>query len=263
MQERIVTKIVYASEDEAIRADGPENLQRVIEVHQLSKPADITWSVANAAAEVLIGAYAGQFERPHGRLPEGTFDMRFRKNPFVERAIDARQDHMRTEVSNGSRYWFIPAPDQGPDVWAGLLKVSPSQSWWQRKLRMTPNCYLNDIAVHPQWQRQQHASVLLLSGLRYSGFRQDKALALDAFDGNEVANQWFERLNLYQTGAKVRPFRVRGGYELPMVRYSSEGKVALSGIADEIEKRSGLKKVKTVSVDASDREPVYYTPEKG
>ena len=92
---------------------------------------------------------------------------------------------------------------------------------------------MNDIVVLPKVQDQGRGSALLHAPLTYGGFEPDKAVALDAFRGNQRVNSWFERLGLVPTG--VYKSVVLAGCTLEQIAYVTPPFVTLEDVAQRLE----------------------------
>jgi ribosomal protein S18 acetylase RimI-like enzyme len=221
---------------------------------ELSDPAEVDLETASACLRLLANAYAHQFEKPNGWLKQGAFKEHFR--PDKEDSVTSHADRMRAAIKDGSVYWFASQPDQHFETTGGLAKASPSRSGLlQRAHLQSPNCYLNDIVVAPAAQGNGIGRQLLLAVITSDHFDIRRNLTLDAFQGNEVANAWFQRLGMHAVEGSRRDFNVAwlpsddpftawqpgaGTMQsLSQVRYTSEGQATMGDIELKLEEATG------------------------
>lgn len=141
--------------------------------------------IAHNIQRVMRIAYSRMLEVQRvSPLPKGTIknELFDETNPrFVKRQANRISEHI---VSAGSRYTL----GWDDDELVGLAKASPS--WGRRKASLTPNYYLNDIAV--TYEGLGLGSRILAEALRT--IPAERKISLDAFEGNNRANGWFESL---------------------------------------------------------------------
>src|SRR5205085_2689016 len=141
----------------------------------------ITHEHAIGTMLLIAVAYGHQFEKPHGRIPPGTFARTY--DAEDNRLVEHHLERMRLYVEKyDAQYWLLRLGDQAIVALDGLAKVSPSRATRRQKLNLqSPNCYINDIMVAPQAQNQGNGSRLMHAPLAYGGFEPGNAVALDAY----------------------------------------------------------------------------------
>lgn len=223
----------YADEDS--RMESKESL-RIVSVHRIEIPDDITADLAAGTLDLLAAAYANQFEVRRALLPEGTF-RRFFDSTDDDR-VSEQVDRMKGYVDSGSSYSLIF--DRATEsMVVALAKVSPSRASKLQKLGITsPNAYLNDIAVDPGSQERKLASLALFDQLGEERFDQSRTLAADGFEGADIANDWFWRMGMREVDVELEPTVFDGsGIGLPQRRFSSEGVTNIGSIAARLAER--------------------------
>lgn len=170
--------------------------------------------VARGIQEVLRTSYSRVFEGAHSvyGLPNGTIKSHFQKTPDHIRArIDRTTAHL---LHYRAIYWLA----WGDDELIGLAKTMPSKKLKPGSLALA-NCYLNDIAVVEEGQGI--GATLMKKALGdYAG---DKKVVLDAYNGNDRANDWFARLG-FKVNSEQPPnhyFQI-GEILVPQVRMTAE-----------------------------------------
>jgi GNAT superfamily N-acetyltransferase len=208
----------------------------ILSAERLAEADDIKPQHAYEALGLLAVSYARQFEAPNGPLPQGAFQAYF--NPDKDANVDRQHQRMRSYVSAGSQYWYLRAGDRSnqPSSLAGLAKATPSKASRLQKTDLrSPNCFLNDIVVDPALQGRGCGSLLMHVVTKYSGFDEERIMALDGYVGNKLPNLWFKRLGMLPTGDAVTPLKL-GSHELAQVRYTSSGGHTLGTMRHRLER---------------------------
>lgn len=193
----------------------------VIPIQRLM-PGDITPYLAAGALHLVADTYRSRFEDTTQQLDQGTVFAHFQPND--PKHITDFATRMQRAMSYGdSEYWIVRSaiPDRRRLALAGLIKVSPSSD----KLvaagtDSSRSTYLNDILVSPSQQEHGIGSALLHAALSRGSCNPNGKLVLDAYNGNELTNMWFEKLGLHRSRGVGR-LRFLNGQSLPRNRYSS------------------------------------------
>jgi ribosomal protein S18 acetylase RimI-like enzyme len=203
-------------------------------VERLRKPLQVEEAHAYAALILLERAYAELFEPPRGEHPRDTFKTVF-DSTSNERVV-AQKMRMQEYVKNGTTYLFIRDRDIPEFSLKGLAKYSPSRSSAAQKAGFSaPNCYVNDIAVHPDYQSQGFGRILMHTIAKFGGFKPDRYMTLDAFSSDRLTREWYERLGFREVATKEPLVLDLGGAELQQMRYSTEPEATLSHVVGVLE----------------------------
>lgn len=219
---------------------------------ELNDPEEVSFELAASVARLLADAYAGRFEEPAGKLPEGTFKDFFGVGGSPD-TISSRAKRMRSHMAHGSTYCIASEqPNYSFEVTGGLAKTSAYRTTKLQKARLqSPNCYLNDIVVAPTVQGAGVGKALLRGVLTSGRFDMRRSLTLDGFEDHHYANAWFKRLGMHVVEGAANDFEVdvpssdpfeswgqnaRQYYWLPQLRYTSEGEATLEGIVGKLER---------------------------
>jgi hypothetical protein len=173
---------------------------------------------------VLSIAYISMLEERMNVIPEGIVEQEVFKVPSEQ--TERMHNAMTKNAFAKSSYWIARA-DMPEYNWGvcGVIKTTPS-----RPSKLKPwveNCFLNDIAAAVEGHGL--GSVLMYTAL--SDYDDDRKVLLNAFVGNDVANQWFEDLGFETQDIKVDPFMI-GEIALPQVRYEA---VAVGGVKEALQ----------------------------
>jgi ribosomal protein S18 acetylase RimI-like enzyme len=218
---------------------APTGSKPTVSINTIADPKELKRDHARAVLDLMAQAYAGQFEEPKWLIPQGTFAKYFDINSTTK--ITEQKERMEDSLKRGSRYLFVQGA-AGTDwhYWVGLAKTSPSGN----QEHESPDCFLNDIAVHTSYQHQGLGSSLAHAAL--TDFDKERSLLLHAYLGNPT-NKWFARLGLRSVAhVDSKEFKIpsrydKGGfYETHVLHqqlYSSEGIITIGGIQKLLEEK--------------------------
>jgi ribosomal protein S18 acetylase RimI-like enzyme len=204
-------------------------------IERLAEPDKVQDAHAYAALVLLEQAYANLFEKPVNGLEKGTFTAIFDSGSDAK--IAEQKTRMQTYIENGSVYYFVDDDDIPEFSLTALAKTTPSRSSGKQEV---PNCYVNDLVVHPECQNQGFSRMLLHSITKFGGFDPARYLALDAFTSNRVINDWFERLGFREISTNKPLVLKLGGVELQQKRYSTEPQVTIADVVTRLETNDSI-----------------------
>lgn len=164
---------------------------------------------------VLHGAYSRRFVDELGLLTQAAVDKQFAVGPeTVARQIAKMNQSMRA----GSAYWVArPGSYANDEVIVGIAKASPSKPKKLKSFFKTPNLYLDDIDSVEE--HKGIGSALIYAAT--SEYEDSKIAVLDAVEGNDRTNQWFESLGfMLKPEITLEPL-VIGGEAMPQIRYEN------------------------------------------
>jgi ribosomal protein S18 acetylase RimI-like enzyme len=165
------------------------------------------------------GAFEGEDARP--RMPHGTMVEHFA--PYNPRRVKAEVGRMAVYMASGSQYWFARRGETQNEALVagpvGLVKVSPSRATLPQKLRViSPNMYVNDIAVSPGADSEGVGTQMLHAVSEYGGFDKERITVLDAFKDTR-AQQWLKDLGFVaQQDVQIEPLALSNGQQFEQVR---------------------------------------------
>ena len=173
--------------------------------------------LAKDIQRVLRIAYTRVFEHEQTlhRLPEGIIRRELFDEDLEER-IEAQKERIRRSCCRDGSIYML-CFDGGEVV--GVAKTSPARSEWSQRFRLrAPDRYLNDIAVSiPRRGIGSHLIKTALVDCSESG-----RAVLDAFEGNNVTNEWFARLGFSPMERQPADLNYAiGTFVIPRIRMSA------------------------------------------
>ncbi len=172
---------------------------------------------------VLLASYTRAFETQQQVVNDGDIH-RYLFNPYDKKRVTRQVERMRNYMATGSVYWLAShvrdAHEMSVEEVVGVAKTSPSRANklkpWQK------NCFLNDVDASVE-------STGIGSALMYAAlgeYKDNRRVILNAFEGNDIANSWFERLGFEKQTEELDVFEI-GPHKIPQIRYEA---IAVGGV---------------------------------
>lgn len=133
--------------------------------------------------------------------------------------IEALQDRMLTAMKKGSQYWMASLAQSVKDQHQAVAFVKTSPSRPGLRQWTSPNLFVNELDVLPEYQSRGIGTATLRTAMLYGGYASEQKVAAHLYDVKPTDHDLLRQTGL-QKVRDIEPFEL-GNYPIPQALYAS------------------------------------------